>query len=352
MSVAPVRQYGRSVGIGFGPASPVTAAVLSAGGAPALGRPTIGNFNDDGIRIAFQFERSATSEPDRGLVQLFNLTRSTAASIVQDKDFLDLDRRNAFKLGAALPRPPSSVISNALKAANAGHQVQFFAGYGQNPEVIFLGDYVRVTERKRISQTDWVTEIELGDSFLSLRDGFMDSPLGLGMSVSQLVQEFSSATGIRTSADAAAKISAVAPTATVTLMANGAAGGIRAAEWMDDIAQLLGMTWTVREGELFFLRNDQYLLDFAIQLVQGRDLLAFDTRRDNKDIAGTALMNSQIVPGRVLVILDENLTPVTPTGYAVRACRYSGDTHGQPFYVEFEATLITGAVPAVVPLTG
>ncbi len=339
-----IRQFKRAVNVTWGPLSTVQPTELDA--LPAI--PTIGNLDDDGIRIDFDFERTSNGEPDRGKVRLWNLTRKTAESIRDDHEILSADRRRVFDVNRGPPRASSEVLAAQLKSINEGHRVEVSAGYGGKPELVFRGEYVNVKTRKRVSATDFVTEIDLGDTFTSLRDGFLDNPLGLGVTIPQLVQQFSDATGIRTNKDAALRIAAVAPTATVTVFQNGAAGAIRAPEMMDDLADYLGLTWFVRNGELFFLPQGGAIQDFAVPLRAGLDLLDFSDTRGFKDISGKANMNPRIEPGRGLIIFDEAGKLVgNGFGFVVKFARYRGDTHGKDFFTEFEATESVEPIPGI-----
>lgn len=335
-------QYKRAVDIVFGTASTVQPFELEV---PAP-MPGIGNLDDDGIRVSFELARTSAGVPDRGKVQLWNLARSTADSIVADMEHLTAARTETFKAANGPPRIPDAELTTALTTLNKAFEIRVFAGYQKKPEQIFLGEYVNVVGRRRVSETDFVTEIELGDTFTSLRDGFLSQPFGLGVTIPQFIQEFSAATGIRTSADAAVKIAAVAPTASITVFQNGAAGGIRAAEMMDDISDLLDHTWFVRNGELFLLPEGQAIQDFSIILQVGKDLLDFSSSKGFNDIQGTALMNGRIEPGRGLLILDELGKPVSSgLGFVARDCRHRGDTHGPTFATEFTASAATVRLP-------
>lgn len=337
-------QFKRAVKVQFGALSTVAPFELAI---PAP-MPVLGNLDDDGIRVSFDLSRTSSGVPDKGKVSLWNLARKTSDSIVADFEHLTAARTEAFKAANGPPRVPDTVLTPILTGINTGYQIKVFAGYQKKPEQIFLGEYVDVIGRKRVSTTDFVTEITLGDTFTSLRDGFLSQPLGLGVTIPQFIQEFSAATGIRTSADAAVRIAAVAPTASITLFQNGAAGGIRAAEMMDDISDLLDHTWFVRNGELFLLPEGQAIQDFSIILQQGVDLLDFSSTKGFNDIEGTAQMNGRIEPGRGIIILDENGIPVgNALGFVVRDCRYRGDTHGDTFTTEFTASTALVPLPAV-----
>lgn len=337
-------QFKRAAKVQFGPLSTVQPFEFDAP-APV---PEIQNLDDDGIRISFDLSRTSSGVPDKGKVQLWNLTRKTADSIVQDFEILTAARKTAFRLANGPPRTPDKVLTQQLKKINDGRSLRVFAGYQGKPEQIFLGEYVNVEARKRVSRTDFVTEIELGDTFTSLRDGFLSQPLGLGVTIPQFIQEFSSATGIKTSADAAVRIAAVAPTASITLFQNGAAGGMRAAEMMDDISDLLDQTWFVRNGELYLLPEGQAIQDFSIVLQQGKDLLDFSSSKGFNDIVATAQMNGRIEPGRGLIIRDEDGKLVgNQLGFVTKTCRYRGDTHGNTFTTHFTATAATVPLPTV-----
>lgn len=341
-------QFKRAVKVQFGALSTVMPFELDVP-RPA---PTISNLDDDGIRITFSLSRSSAGVPDKGTVQLWNLTQRTSDGIVSDFEHLTAARTGAFKAANGPPRLPDELLTATLKGINDGYALRVFAGYQKKPEQIFLGEYVEVTGRKRVSRVDHVCEIMLGDTFASLRDGYLSGPLGLGVTIPQLIQEFTKATGIRTSADAALRIVAVAPTASVTVFQNGAMGGVRAAEAMDGISDMLDHTWFVRNGELFLLPEGQAIQDFSVVLQEGVDLLDHTSAMGFDQLSGVSLMNGRIEPGRGLLILDENKKPIgNGLGYVVRDCVYKGDTHGgdMSFTTSFTATAATIPIPAIDP---
>lgn len=340
------KQFKRSVAVRFGPKSAVSPFESGFLPSPVT---EIGSLDDDGIRVSFDLSRTSSGVPDRGFVRLWNLTGKTSDSIVYDHELLTSERTATYRAANGPPRIPDDVLASSIKAINEGYQITVMAGYQRKPEKIFIGEYVNVNARKRVSPIDFVTEITLGDTFTSLRDGFLSQPLGLGVTIPQLIQEFSDATGIRTSQDAATRIAAVAPTASITLFQNGAMGGIRAAEAMDGISDLLDHTWFVRDGELYLLPEGQAIQDFSIVLQQGVDILDFSSSKGFNDIEVTALMNGRIEPGRGVLIRDESGLPVgNALGYVVRDARYVGDTHSDIFTTTFTASAAQVPIPGAI----
>jgi hypothetical protein len=335
------RQYKRSVNVTWGAASEVKPAELEV---PAF-NPSIGNLDDDGVRISFDATRTLAGEPDRAKVELWNLAKSTAASIAADHEKLIANQKAVINSGLF-----DELLTSALSELQDSHVVQLSAGYGGRPELIFQGEYTDVRSRERRGFSDVVTVMELGDSVSSLRDGFIGQPLGLGVNIPQFIAEFTKATGIKTSKDAAARIAAVAPNSTVTLFQNGAA-----VDMLDGMADYLGFAWFVLDGELHMLPPGAVIQDFAIILQQGRDLLDFSSSSGFDEIEGVTNMNARISPGRGILIIDEAGRPVgSPIGYSVQACRYQGDTHGPAFRTEFSAIEAFEPLPApdVQGLTG
>jgi hypothetical protein len=103
----------------------------------------------------------------------------------------------------------------------------------------------------------------------------------------------------------------------------------------------------VRDGEVFFVAQNTLLSLPTVVLQEGVDLLSgITTRRGYGDLSGRALLNPRIQPGVGMRILKADGEPLSATGFRCNAVRHSGDTHGQPWYSEFEAGEIATAVLA------
>lgn len=344
-----VRQYKRSVGMRFGPGSVVQAFDLAARGAPLLIEGVLesfSNLDDDGIRIQFDFLRTATGVPDKGVVKLWNLSEPASKSIVQDFELLKAARIGVFR--ANLPDDAARAV--ALDKINKLHRIQVFAGYQKRPELVFLGDYVDVKARKRVNRKDFVTEITLGDTILSLRSSFLNQGLGFGVSLLSVLEFAASTAAVRVSEDTKVRVQLLAPTSTVTAFQNGAMAAVRTPEMIDEIADLLGMQWFVRENVLYMMPQGGVIQDFALQITEGRDLLDFSQTRSDDEISGRLNMAPRVEPGRGIVIVDAFGIPTGSDLWRVQTARYVADTHGAPFYTSFVARKALEPLPA--PLAG
>lgn len=336
--------FHRSVGLKFGPASPTIGVDLLQTISPdpfkGLQR-TYGNKDDDGIRVAFDAFRTLGSEPDRCKITLWNLSQAGHDAIVSDYDIRQFSRKAVFVLG--LPSL-AGIRATALNLINDAHKVALFAGYQNDPKQIFVGDYMTVTTRKRDGLFDFKTELELGDSVLSSRDAYLDSPVGPGQTLGALLGDLVKQAGWATSPDAAVKIAKLTPDSMVQAFTGGALGSVPVPEALDVLGFLTKSVWFVRDGEYFLLGDEDVLEDFGIAIIEGRDILDFSEGKNDGEIQIRTNLNGGLEPGRAIFLFDPTLVPKGV--FRCETARYRGDTEGNDWYTEATIKPFTGLPPA------
>ncbi len=320
----------------------------------------IANLDDDGLRIAFNFTRNTLSEPDQGTIQIYNLSK-------RNRDFL----KNAFE---ELKNGRREIVGNtilpdanrgqALKALEEPFKIKFFAGYAKKPEQIFQGNIVNLIS-KRSGSNDWVTEIKVGDGLIAYREGYISEGFAPGVTYENFRKVLELTQGLKPSADAETVIKQVAPNAVVTKDVNGGIAVVgRASDALDELAEMYGLQWWHRDGQIYYVPQGAVTRDFSIVVQEGIDVVGAIEVMGFDDVKATVLLNPRLYPGRGMFavrkpvpfdVTNNKVNPITglrgehvgsTNGLRCEVATYIGDTHGQPWYTQFEARAATQAVVA------
>lgn len=339
-----VRQFRREAAIQFGESSQVLTQLIPDPefGGLALGSQLITQ-NDDGLKFQFQLTRTNRSAPDKGRLRIYGLRKSIADGILADMEaniaFREILLKQSF--------PDDSTRARRLALHADSYKIKIRAGYRETSDIIFVGQMMDVKPSVRLGRTDVVTEIELGDSIEGFRTGYINQVFGAGASMQNVVDLVAASSGWRTTEDIAAQINIVAPDAVLTFAGKGFHAVGRPAETLDEIMEMFGLQWFVRDGEIFFAAQGTLLSLPTVVLQEGIDLLSgITTRKGYGDLRGRALLNPRIQPGVGMRILKADGKPLSKTGYRCNAVTHSGDTHGQPWYSDFQAGEIATAILA------
>lgn len=338
------QQFKREAAVQFGASSQILTQLIPD---PEFGGLLRGSQlitqNDRGLRFQFQFSRTNRSTPDKGRLRIFGLRRSIADGILSDMTYNIAEREK--RLTRTFPDDVSRARSLATHADE--YKITVRAGYKDNSDIVFVGQMMDVQPDVRLGRTDVVVDIELGDSIEGFRTGYMNQVFGANATMKNVVDLANASAGWFSTADIAASISVVAPDAVLTFAGKGFHAMGRPAETLDEIVEMFGLQWFVRDGEVFFAAQNTLLSVPTVVLQEGVDLLSgITTRRGYGDLSGRALLNSRIQPGVGMRILKADGQPLSQTGFRCNAVHHSGDTHGLSWYSDFEAGEIATAVLA------
>lgn len=259
-------------------------------------RGSIRYARDEGPRIAFSGSRSMLADPDQGTIRVWNLPEDLTRAIAQDAKDLQLSLSETQKRYQLSDEVRSRLIVSALE----GHAIEVYAGYGDNPQLIFRGDPIEV--RRVRDGLDWVTEIDVGDGFVALQQQYLASQYGVGVTPAGLLAfafALVDAQGDRAQMEAA--VTAVAPNAFVAQRANGFTAVGRPIDTIRDVATYIGLQWWVRNGKVEFVARDEVLPDFAVLLTERGNLLELGEPDEQDYVQFTALLSPEIHPGRGVV---------------------------------------------------
>lgn len=252
---------------------------------------------DEGPRISFTGSRSMQADPDKGTVRLWNLPPEVARRFANDA----LDLRASLKTIQSDLSLSDEARAQQIKRELDRYAVEVYAGYGDDPQLIFRGDPIEVRPKVR-DKLDWVTEIDLGDAFVVLEEQYLASQFGVGETPANLLAFAFALVDAQGDYDQMrASVSAVAPNAYSARLANGFAAIGRPADTIKTVADLLGVQWWVRDGKVELVERDSVLPDFALLLDENTSLLSLGDPDDQLYREFAAVLSPTIHPGRGVV---------------------------------------------------
>lgn len=291
-----VEFYRRSIRLEVQPVDAVTRLPL---GPPVV---TLSNVDDDGLRIAFNVKRTNEPEPDQAMFRVWNLAATTRQQITELFEAFDL------------------------------LTVKIVGGYVGFTEVIYFGDVWRLQHQRNGAEV--VTEIGTGDGHASYRDGRMNQAFAAGVPVDTVRKLVEAGLGLKPGADAEG---AFAQALSGSKIAGGFSNGFvavgKAADMLTEITAAVGVKWWIRDGKIVYVPATQATNDVAIVLNPGSGLLSHTEPREFGDVEFTALLNPKIFPGRQVILQNGLGIPIDGTPHRVDVSEYTGDTHGQEWFV-------------------
>jgi hypothetical protein len=213
--------------------------------------------------------------------------------------------------------------------------VQLEAGYKAKSGVIFLGDVRDV--HSEYQAPDWVTTIESGDGEKATQFDRINKSFTKGTNLASVLQEVAKSMpdiGIGNLKQLA--LSGTLPGGTKTFV-NGVTLSGSASKEMQKLVRSAGLEWSIQDKKFQLLEAGKTLQSTAIVLTPATGLIGSPTISNDGVLTFTSLLNSDILPGRQLVVAS---TQVQGT-FRVERCTYEGVTKGQPWYVSGEAKEIS-----------
>jgi hypothetical protein len=262
-------------------------------------------FTIDGLKIAFNIEKTDSPDPNTGKIQLYNLSKDT---------------------------------SNRVTVA--GNHVTLKAGYDDETiAAIFFGDVLK-GERKRDGR-DFVTELQVQDSRIALMSGQVSVSYSKGTDALTIVQSFIGVIG--KSAQGLENIPAGAKYPHGYCFIGMAQDGLR------DILNRYGLKYTMQDEKLVILKPGAPSDQTGLRLTPESGLLTVpqpvSDKTASKDAESREPVNKwsfatmlfpQLLPGAACSVESSTLKGAVEITKAV----YSGDNRTGDFKIEVEAEVL------------
>ena len=268
----------------------------------------IGSLKLEGFRVAFSVKKSTESNANSADCSVWGLNESSRSTIEDRK------------------KPPFIID----------------AGYQDLRGIIFSGEAVRPSST--LEPDGWVTRIHAADGHSNQR-AILNTTLGKGTSVGDVVQTIADKMGVA-SKNAVDRAKSGDFDGAVGQFSQGITLTGSAKSNMDQLAQSLGVEWSIQDGELVVLKPLEVRAGEAVVLspetgLLGSPQLVLDEKRPGKRIVRLrSLLNPRLAPGVRVSVRARAVQGV----YKASIVTHAGDTFSPNAWVsQVEAVEVVGA---------
>lgn len=271
-----------------------------------------------GFRCKFKIEKALTPEPNKALIEVYNLSAEHRAALQE------LAPGVATKLGKGKKRGVSKPLAGRIP-------VSLSAGYVEpGPELIYLGDLS--TCDSEIDNGDWITAIASGDGERAFRTARINQAVGAKTPVTAALKAVVKALGVG-DGNLSAVLKNIKLQGKATLLIRGLVMSGPTARVLTDLCRSADLEWSIQDGVIQFVDFGKALAGRAVVLQPGTGLIG----SPNADSNGVLNCKSLIVPGLRcggIVILKSALIEGQ---FRIEKIVYTGDTHGPDWTAEIWA---------------
>ncbi len=261
-------------------------------------------FVTEELDVSFEVEKSTKREPNKCSLRLYNLTPEHRRELEQ----LTINRKSG----------PGRI------------RVEIEAGYAEGTALIFRGDLrTAITER---DGPDLITTIEGEDGGRASLWGRVNRGFPPGTAVATVLQACVDAMGVGLGnlREVTAGVELVGGSAVFTQ------GTVVSGSAPDELARLLrsmGLRYSIQNGVVQVQRRNQPLQGTAVVLSPSTGLVGRPSVNADGTVKAQCQMIPDVYPGRQVQFRDVEVAGT----YRVEKAKYTGDTHGDPWYIDIEA---------------
>ena len=259
---------------------------------------TVGAVQIDGLRIAFKIAQSDKPEPNSSEITIHNLSEDTRGQI-QNRELT----------------------------------VVLEAGYGDDIAQIFYGDIRKDGISTKRSGTDWVTTIKSLDGGEAYANARIQESFAAGTKLVPVLKKLARRTGVGLG-NAIKKLSSGDASGALTEFFDGVTLSGRSSKEMDRILRSAGYDYSVQDGQLQVTSIGDATDQTAVLLSASTGLIGSPEPGAKGLTKFKSLLQPTIRPRRKVRLETEQLSGF----YVVRRVMHTGDTFGEPWYSEIEAT--------------
>lgn len=256
--------------------------------------------NPSRLRFVFRVSKSLSADPNTCEIRIYNLSQATRARL-QEK----------------------------------GIEVTLEAGYKANSQIIFKGTTARIEHRHE--GPDWESKLACGDGEKKMREEAVSLSFKAGTTVQEVAKKVGEAMKLSVG-NLPQKLAAFAKEGKGSF-ANGLSIDGLASKAFDKIAEAAGLTWSVQDGALQVLKDDEAVAGPPL-LVTSSQLIGQPESGEKSDKAkekgptfrAKVLLEPGLRPGRAVTLQSKAVQGT----FRIEKVEHSGDTWGQEWYSVFE----------------
>lgn len=273
-----------------------------------------------GLAVEFRVDRSLSANPNTAEITVYNLSPEHRAALQQlQKPIVQI---NAGYIGD----DPTDGTNQPVSAA------------GTALPLIFLGQLRVVTNLR--DGSDWITKISTGDGDKALKSPINFS-LGPGTDIQTAVQKTIEQMGVGVGNAVSALKKGEFKEAGKQFASGFVAQGLGKTE-LDRLAKSAGLEYSVQNGDVQMMPRGQPTNNTAVLLTPtsgliGSPEMGVDTRTQLPTVKFRSLLNARITPGSKVKLQTASILGFFRVNQAV----YSGQTHGNDWFVDCECSALT-----------
>lgn len=240
------------------------------------------------LRVVFDIKKTITSEPNKGKILIYNLTKASQT----------LTERT-------------------------GLYVKLMGGYGLKLETIFQGDVARALSRKDGGNV--ITEFEVGDGEKVYQETTINKSFAPGISLESALKSTAASFGIPIST-----IEGVQPDQFV----NGLTVSGQSKDVMDTLTKKQDLQWSIQNGALQVTKSNGEVEGRMIVLRADSGLIGSPKKKD-KGVEFTSLLQPKIQPGTTIRLDSKFLKG----DFIAKTVNHKGDSVEGDWFTIVEADL-------------
>jgi hypothetical protein len=258
----------------------------------------------DGLRCKFQVKKSLEQTPNQCVLTVYNISQDRRASLEQKHVRVLLE-----------------------------------AGYEDTVRQIYSGD-ARIVHSTQ-QGPDWVTEFRCGDGERAYTRATFSETYAPGATVEQVVRAAAAAMGIDPG-NAVEKVLSTRGPGSLDQYVYGYAFHGKASDALSEIAKSLGLTWSIQDGRLQFLRSTEAAGGEVIVISKDSGLVDSPTFSTPKEGEGEPRLTvkSMLQPSLRCGGVVEVRSRFVSGQFKIHALTHDGDTHAGPWYSTIEAEAV------------
>ncbi len=268
------------------------------------------------LRCVFKITKHLKPDPNTIELKIYNLTEEHRKSLQNVPE-----------------RPADSTLAALVSDLTANNCVRLEAGYEDGMSQLYLGE-VRSAHSLQ-DGADMVTQVVSGDGEKDMQTARISVPIGAKTPVATVIQLLVKALGCG-EGNLSKILSSIKLSGGAEMFPKGGVLYGSATDELDSLCKAAQLDWSIQDGKLLILDKGKALEGTALSLSSDTGLIGSPTVDSKGIVTAKTLMIPDMFPGRAVVFDAKAIKG----GYRVEECTYSGDTHGEEWYIEIKCQLI------------
>lgn len=256
----------------------------------------------DGLRIAFDCEKTSTSDPNSCEIRVFGLSEKT-------RSMLEIEKvRVALSVGY-IGLTPEGVLGTGINSSSS-------------VDVVFIGDVKKVVHE--VNPPEIVTTIEVSDGSNRYRNAKIEKGYPANVKLSFVIEDLIAELGLPKSANQFVSTKKFANGLTLS-------GPVR--DQLDQLAEANGFEWSIQNETVQITPRNQALANTLI-LIKSDTGLVGSPYKTKQGVEFDSLIQPTLTPGKRIKVESNLVTGI----FRLRKVNHSGDSHYGGFISRCEAT--------------